>query len=149
MSDVQRIRQQIDDEATILRLLATGFKTAASHETITASMDRMGKYQEKLKDLIGEDEANNAILTALGKDDEVVTSLEVTIPDSYGEMMKVLSDHGGSLELGEKIVAKFSENTRKRPSPYSGYDEVEFEDGCSILYHREDHALLLDLPQYL
>lgn len=82
MSDVQRIRQQIEDEAQVLRLLANSFKSASSHQIITASMDRIGKYQEKLKDLIGEDEANNAILIALGKDDEVVTSLEVTIPAS-------------------------------------------------------------------
>ena len=66
MSEVARLRAQIEMETAAMRLAMIGFKTTASHEIITAAYDRLGMHQEQLGKLIGEQEAIRVVITALG-----------------------------------------------------------------------------------
>ena len=56
-SEIARIRQQIELESAAMRLALFGFATAARHEFISQKYDAIGKCQEKLRTLVGEEEA--------------------------------------------------------------------------------------------
>ncbi|HWS84880.1 MAG TPA: hypothetical protein VN207_11550 [Ktedonobacteraceae bacterium] len=66
MSEVARLRAQIETETVAMRLAMIGFKMTASHEIITAAYDRLGAHQEQLGKLIGEQEAAKVVIMALG-----------------------------------------------------------------------------------
>ncbi len=66
MSEVAHIRQQIELECIAMKLAMTGFRTTASHEIINAAYDRLGEHQDQLGKLIGEQEAMNVVIVALG-----------------------------------------------------------------------------------
>lgn len=66
MSEVARLRAQIEMETAAMRLAMIGFKTIASHEIITAAYDRLGAHQEQLGKLIGKQEAARVVIVALG-----------------------------------------------------------------------------------
>lgn len=52
-SEVAHIRQRIAQECEALRLAMEGFAVGASHQTIMARYERIGKYQIELEKLIG------------------------------------------------------------------------------------------------
>jgi hypothetical protein len=56
-SEIARIRQQIELESVAMQLAMHGFATVAKHEFISRKYDTIGKYQEQLKTLIGEEQA--------------------------------------------------------------------------------------------
>ena len=65
MSEIARIRQQIELECTAMKLAMTGFRTTASHDIINAAYDRLGEHQDQLGKLIGEQEAIRVVIVAL------------------------------------------------------------------------------------
>jgi hypothetical protein len=66
MSEVAHLRQQIELECTAMTLAMTGFRMMASHEMINAAYDRLGEHQDQLGKLIGEQEAMQVVIVALG-----------------------------------------------------------------------------------
>jgi len=65
MSEIARIRQQIELECTAMKLALIGFRTTASHDMINAAYDRLGEHQDQLGKLVGEQEAIRVIIVAL------------------------------------------------------------------------------------
>jgi hypothetical protein len=57
MSEVQKIRDQIEQDAAILQLLKSGYKTVASHDLINHALDQLGAHHERLGELIGPENA--------------------------------------------------------------------------------------------
>jgi len=57
--------QQITDEQEAAHLALHGAAVVASHETITARMERIGECQERLTELVGAHEATKLTLQAL------------------------------------------------------------------------------------
>jgi len=64
-SEVARLRRQIEAECQAMRHLA-GFRQTASHEMITAAYDRLGEHHDQLIKLVGQQEATEVIVEALG-----------------------------------------------------------------------------------
>jgi hypothetical protein len=58
-SEVARIRQQIELESAAMKLAMYGFATVAQHEFISHKYDAIGKCQEWLETLVGEEEATD------------------------------------------------------------------------------------------
>lgn len=65
MSEIARLKQQIELETSAMRLAMTGFRASASHEMINHQMDRLGEHYEQLEELIGEQAAIETIIAAL------------------------------------------------------------------------------------
>jgi len=66
VSEIARLKQQIELETSAMRLAMTGFRTSASHEIINHQMDRLGQQYEQLEGLIGEQAAIETVIAALG-----------------------------------------------------------------------------------
>ena len=67
MSEIARLKQQIERETAAMKLAMTGFRTCASHEMINHQMDRLGQQYERLQGLIGEQAAIETVIAALGR----------------------------------------------------------------------------------
>src|SRR2546430_5847965 len=62
MSEVARLREQIEMECHAMRLALYGYAVTASHEVIEQKYNSLGKYQDALEQLVGEEEANNIVV---------------------------------------------------------------------------------------
>ncbi|HEY4036383.1 MAG TPA: hypothetical protein VGL94_20695 [Ktedonobacteraceae bacterium] len=69
MSEIARLKQQIELETSAMRLAMTGFRTSASHEIINHQMDRLGQHYEQLEGLIGEQAAIETVIAALERNE--------------------------------------------------------------------------------
>jgi prefoldin subunit 5 len=69
LSEIARLKQQIELETSAMRLAMTGFRNSASHEIINGQMDRLGQQYEQLKGLIGEQAAIETVIAALGREE--------------------------------------------------------------------------------
>jgi len=67
VSEIARLKQQIELETSAMRLAMTGFRTSASHEIINSQMDRLGQQYEQLEVLIGEQAAIETVIAAMGR----------------------------------------------------------------------------------
>src|SRR5258708_39995409 len=56
-SEIARIREQIELESAAMKFALYGFATVAKHEFISHKYDPIGKCQEQLGALVGEEEA--------------------------------------------------------------------------------------------
>ena len=65
MSEVARLKKQIEMECEAMRLAMTGFRTTASHEIINHQFDRLGEQYEQLGELIGTQAAIETVIAAL------------------------------------------------------------------------------------
>jgi hypothetical protein len=65
MSEIARMKKQIDMECETMRLAMTGFRTTASHDIINHQFDRLGEHYEQLGALIGEQAAIETVIAAL------------------------------------------------------------------------------------
>jgi hypothetical protein len=65
VSEVARLKQQIELETSAMKLAMTGFRTSASHEIINGQLDRLGQHYERLEELVGEQAAIETIIAAL------------------------------------------------------------------------------------
>jgi hypothetical protein len=65
MSEIARLKQQIEWECEAMRLAMTGFRTTASHEIINHQFDQLGEHYEQLGALIGPQAAIETVIAAL------------------------------------------------------------------------------------
>jgi hypothetical protein len=61
-SEIARLRQQIELECQAMQLGLSGYAHVAKHQTITNKYNTLGKHQEQLEALVGEEQA--ALITA-------------------------------------------------------------------------------------
>ncbi len=66
MSEIARLKQQIELECEAMRLAMTGFRTTASHDIINHQFEQLGEHYEQLGALIGEQAAIEMVIAALG-----------------------------------------------------------------------------------
>src|SRR5579859_4463875 len=67
-SEVARLMRQIAEEQEAAHLALHGVAVVAPHEAITARMERIGKCQERLTELVGAQEATKLTIQALDGD---------------------------------------------------------------------------------
>lgn len=65
MSDIARLKQQIELECEAMRLAITGFRMAASHDIINKQYEQLGEHCESLGKLIGEKRAVEVLIATL------------------------------------------------------------------------------------
>ena len=65
MSEVARLKRQIEMECEAMRLAMTGFRMAASHDVINHQYEQLGEYYESLGKLIGEKQAVEVLIATL------------------------------------------------------------------------------------
>jgi len=65
LSDVARIRRQIEVECEAMRLAMSGFRIIGSHDIINHQFDQLGVHYECLEKLIGEQAAIEVVIGAL------------------------------------------------------------------------------------
>jgi hypothetical protein len=57
MSEIARLRKQIELECQSMKQALYGYAVIASHDAINHKYDTIGRYQEQLEQLVGEQEA--------------------------------------------------------------------------------------------
>ena len=67
VSEVVRIREQIELECQALHLAMYGYAEVARHEIIAHKYNTLRKYQEQLEPLVGGKEATAIVVEAYGK----------------------------------------------------------------------------------
>ena len=65
MSEVARLKRQIETECEAMRLAIKGFRMAGSHDMINHQYDQLGQHYERLGKLIGEKEAVEILIVTL------------------------------------------------------------------------------------
>ena len=66
-SEVARLMQQIDLECEAIRRVFDEPAIVASHDSINARYNNLGKVKEELEQHVGKQEANNAVTDAYGR----------------------------------------------------------------------------------
>ena len=61
MSEIARIRQQIELECEAMRLALFGYAAVASHDLINHRYDALGREQIALEKIVGTEEANRIV----------------------------------------------------------------------------------------
>lgn len=62
MSEIARLREQIELECEAMRLALHGYAAVASHKAIEQKYNSLGQYHEALEQLVGKEEANSIII---------------------------------------------------------------------------------------
>ena len=62
MSEVARLRQQIELECEAMHRALEGYAVVSSHAIIQHKYEQLGKYQEQLASLVGEQEAMQTVV---------------------------------------------------------------------------------------
>ena len=62
MSEVARLREQIELECEAMRLALHGFASVASHRAIEQKYNALGQHQEALEQLVGKEEASSIVI---------------------------------------------------------------------------------------
>lgn len=62
MSEIARIRAQIERECEAMRLALYGYATVASHTVIEQKYDSLGKHREDLEKHVGPEEAGKIVI---------------------------------------------------------------------------------------
>ena len=62
MSEVARIRQQIEQECESMNLALYGYATVASHKIIERKYSNLGRHHETLEKHVGKEEANKILI---------------------------------------------------------------------------------------
>jgi hypothetical protein len=62
MSEVARIREQIELTCQAMQLALHGYAAVANHKTITNKYRALGKHQEQLATLVGPEEAERIVV---------------------------------------------------------------------------------------
>jgi hypothetical protein len=65
MSEVARLKRQIEMECEAMRLAITGFRMTASHDLINHQYEQLGQHYESLGKLIGEKQAVEVMIVTL------------------------------------------------------------------------------------
>ncbi len=62
MSEIARLREQIELECEAMRLALHGYAAVASHKAIEQKYNALGQHHEALEQLVGKEEANSIIV---------------------------------------------------------------------------------------
>lgn len=62
MSEVARVRRQIELECEAMRLALNGYAAVAAHTIIEQKYNALGKHQDELEQLVGKDEAKRIVV---------------------------------------------------------------------------------------
>jgi hypothetical protein len=65
VSEVARLKRQIEVECEAMRLAMTGFRMTASHDIINRQYEQLGQHYERLGKLIGEKQAVEVLIVTL------------------------------------------------------------------------------------
>ena len=166
-SEVARIRQQIELETTAMKLAMNGFATVAKHTFISHKYDAIGKCQEKLTTLVGEEQASNITVETYNdvmerdeQDTDVSQSIRPPIslcqlktPPMTDEAKTTMREHGcGVVEHADHYRVFFPEGTMRTeifPRLYNERYTITLPDGFQIreMYDRCQEQSLLFLLQ--
>jgi hypothetical protein len=61
MSEIARLRKQIELECEAMRLALYGYAAVASHEVIEQKYNNLGRHQEHLERHVGKEEARSIV----------------------------------------------------------------------------------------
>ena len=165
MSEVARIRQQIELESAAMKLALYGFAAVAKHEFISHKYEAIGKCQEQLRALVGEEEALDITVQtynlAMEREEhgmDMDTSMGITPPTSLhqlktppmiDEAKKWMREHGCKVvENADYCVVIFPEGTMRAeifPRLYNERYQITLPDGFQIreMYDRcKEYSLL-------
>lgn len=166
-SEVARIRQQIELESTAMKLALYGLAAVAKHEFISHKYDAIGKCQEKLRTLVGEEEASDITVQAYNhvmerdeQDMDISTSFtphsllhQLRTPPVIDEAKKTMRDHGCEVvEYADHCIVTFPEGTMRMeifPRLYNERYQIMLPDGFQMreMYDRcQEYSLLFLLP---
>lgn len=67
MSEIARLRRQIELECEAMRLALDGYANVASHQIIEQRYNSLGKYQADLEQHVGKEEATNIVIEIYAK----------------------------------------------------------------------------------
>lgn len=67
MSEVARLRRQIELECEAMQLAMHGYACVASHQIIEHRYNSLGKYQEDLEKHVGKEEASRIVVETYAK----------------------------------------------------------------------------------
>lgn len=67
MSEIARLREQIEVECEALRQALGGYASVARHDVISRRYSTLGRCQQDLEQLVGKEEAENIVVTAYVK----------------------------------------------------------------------------------
>jgi len=67
MSEVARLRRQIELECEAMRMALSGYAVVASHKFIEQKYNALGKHQEALEKLVGTEDANRMVVETYAK----------------------------------------------------------------------------------
>ncbi len=62
MSEIARLRRQIELECEAMRLALDGYATVASHQLIEQRYNSLGQYQNDLEKHVGKEEAKRIVV---------------------------------------------------------------------------------------
>jgi len=129
-SDVARLMQQIELEAQAAQLAMHGFAIVAKHQFITHRYDAIGRCQEKLQAIVGEQQASALMIAAyeksLNQEGELMRPIEpqylscpkpvtsLTTPPIIPEALPMLSTHCQVEDHGTYCVVHFPEGTTRQ-----------------------------------
>jgi hypothetical protein len=65
VSELVRLKQQIEMECEAMRLAMTGFRMTAPHDVINHQYEQLGQHYESLGKLIGEKQAVEVLMVTL------------------------------------------------------------------------------------
>src|SRR5947209_10561633 len=85
-SEIARLRQQIELESAAMKLALYGFAAVGKHEFISHKYDAIGKCQEQLERLVGEEKASDITIESYN---HIMESDEsIRLPDGF-EMVEM------------------------------------------------------------
>ena len=64
MSEIARIKQQIEQECQSMRLGFSGYAVTARHDIISQKYNLLGEYRKDLARLVGDEEAGKIVFAA-------------------------------------------------------------------------------------
>ena len=67
MSEIARLRRLIELECQAMNLALYGYATVASHQSINRRYNNIGKYQDRLETLVGEEAAVTIVVEVYNK----------------------------------------------------------------------------------
>ncbi|MFL5628696.1 MAG: hypothetical protein ACJ788_24205 [Ktedonobacteraceae bacterium] len=164
-SEIARIRQQIERETQAMQLAMNGFATVARHEFISHTYDAIGKCQQRLETLVGEEEATdmtvqtyNQVMDSEEQDMQPFQSVlpsvplhQLKTPPLFDEAHKVIRGYGCEIvEYADHCIVTFPEGTMREeifPRMYNARYTITLPDGVHIreMYDRCQEKSLLFL----
>jgi hypothetical protein len=163
MSEVARIRQQIELESAAMKLAMDGFATVAQHEFISHKYDAIGTCQQRLETLVGEEKATditvqtyNQVMDSDEQNIQPSKSLmpsvplhQLKTPPMFDEAQKVIRRYGCEIvEYADHCIVTFPEGTMREeifPRLYNARYTITLPDGVQMreMYDRcQDKSLL-------